>query len=158
MYEAQEILFRPFRLDVENQQLWRGSQHVSLRPKTFAVLRCLVKRAGRLVTKEELLDEVWPGTTVSDVVPIVCVRELRKALGDDAEAPRFIETLARRGYRFIAPVAAALLPQGSGVRGQGSEKKQQKVRQHFPQPTPDSRPRPPPLSVASPNSNDSTTC
>ena len=142
MYEAQEILFRPFRLDVENQQLWRGSRHVSLRPKTFAVLRCLVKRAGRLVTKEELLDEVWPGTTVSDVVPIVCVRELRKALGDDAEAPRFIETLARRGYRFIAPVAAALLPQGSGVRGQGSEKKQQKVRQHFPQRLPTRPPTP----------------
>jgi DNA-binding winged helix-turn-helix (wHTH) protein/predicted ATPase len=101
---AQEVIFRPFRLDVENEQLWRGSQLVSLRPKTFAVLRCLVERAGRLVSKEELLDTVWPGTTVSDVVPIVCVRELRKALGDDAEAPRFIETLARRGYRFIAPL------------------------------------------------------
>ena len=109
MYEAHEILFRSFRLDVENEQLWQGQQPVALRPKTFAVLRHLVQRAGRLVTKEELLNAVWPGTTVSDVVPIVCVRELRKALGDAAKAPRFIETLARRGYRFIAPLTTAPL-------------------------------------------------
>lgn len=121
MNEAQEVLFRPFRLDMANEQLWRGSQPITLRPKTFGVLRCLVERAGRLVSKEELLDTVWPDTTVSDVVPIVCVRELRKALGDDAEAPRFIETLVRRGYRFIAPLTSAqpvVSSQYSGVSRQ----------------------------------------
>ncbi|MGE0681473.1 MAG: AAA family ATPase [Candidatus Binatia bacterium] len=104
MQQAQDLFFRPFRLDVANERLWRRSREVSLRPKTFAVLRYLLEHADRLVTKEELLDTVWPDTSVSDVVPLVCIRELRKALGDEVEAPRFIETVPRRGYRFIAPV------------------------------------------------------
>ena len=138
MYEAQHILFRPFRLDVENEKLWHGSQPVLLRPKTFAVLRCLIERAGRLVSKEELLNTVWRGTTVSDVVPIVCVRELRKALGDDAEAPRFIETLARRGYRFIAPVAAAPLVVSSqySVDSRQEESQKSKIGEFFQAPSP----------------------
>jgi DNA-binding winged helix-turn-helix (wHTH) protein/tetratricopeptide (TPR) repeat protein len=107
MRHAPEVCFRAFRLDTANERLWRGTRKVILRPKTFAVLRYLVENAGRLVTKNELLDAVWPGTAVSDVVPIVCIRELRKALGDDADAPRFIETMSRRGYRFIAPLTAA---------------------------------------------------
>jgi DNA-binding winged helix-turn-helix (wHTH) protein/predicted ATPase len=109
MQQAQDLFFRSFRLDIANERLWRRSREVPLRPKTFAVLRYLLEHADRLVTKGELLDTVWPDTSVSDVVPLVCIRELRKALGDEAEAPRFIETVPRRGYRFIAPVTYALL-------------------------------------------------
>ncbi|NOT55768.1 MAG: AAA family ATPase [Deltaproteobacteria bacterium] len=105
MQREQSITFRPFRLDLESERLWCRSEPIALRPKTFAVLRHLLERAGRLVTKDELLDAVWPDTSVSDVVPIVCVRELRQALGDQAEAPTFIETVPRRGYRFIGKIS-----------------------------------------------------
>lgn len=95
------ISFPPFRLDPINEQLWRGSELLSVRPKPFAVLRTLVEHAGRLVTKADLLKAVWPDTRVSEGVLKRYVRELREVLGDEAEAPKFIETLARRGYRFI---------------------------------------------------------
>jgi DNA-binding winged helix-turn-helix (wHTH) protein/predicted ATPase len=78
---------------------------VALRPKAFRVLRHLVERPGVLVTKDELLDLVWPGVHVGDAVLKGCVREIRRALGDDPSAPRFIATVHGRGYRFIAPVA-----------------------------------------------------
>ncbi|MGO9055916.1 MAG: winged helix-turn-helix domain-containing protein [Candidatus Binataceae bacterium] len=97
-------LFPPFRLDAVNQQLWRGKKEVSLRPKTFDVLRYLVDHPGQLVTKAMLLDAVWPCVVVSDSMPATCVAELRRNLGDDARIPRFIETVHRRGYRFIAKV------------------------------------------------------
>ena len=96
--------FPPFRFDLLNQQLWRGEKELSLRPKTFEVLRYLVDRPGQLVTKAMLLDAVWPGLVVSDSMPATCVAELRRELGDDARTPQFIETVHRRGYRFIAQV------------------------------------------------------
>ena len=102
--DAELRVFPPFRLDPNNEQLWRGSQEVRLRRKTFAVLRHLVQRPGQLVTKAALLDAVWPDVSVSDSMPAISVRELRKALGDAAEKPRFIETVQGRGYRFIAEV------------------------------------------------------
>ena len=77
---------------------------ISLRRKTFDVLLCLVDHPGQLVTKAALLDAVWPGVMVSDSVPATCVAELRKALGDEAKVPRFIETVHGRGYRFLAKV------------------------------------------------------
>lgn len=98
------IRFPPFLLDAESGQLWRGTDPIPLRPKAYAVLRHLAERPGRLVTKDELLDAVWPGTHVSDGVLKVCVRELRQALGDTAKTPSFIETLHRRGYRFVGEV------------------------------------------------------
>jgi DNA-binding winged helix-turn-helix (wHTH) protein/tetratricopeptide (TPR) repeat protein len=102
---AEELrLFPPFRLDSNNEQLWRGSKEIRLRRKTFAVLRHLVEHPGQLVTKAALLDAVWPDVSVSDSMPAISVRELRKALGDAADTPRFIETVHGRGYRFIAEV------------------------------------------------------
>jgi DNA-binding winged helix-turn-helix (wHTH) protein len=100
-------LFPPFRLDLLNAQLWRGDQEISLRRKTFDVLRYLLDHPGQLVTKAALLDAVWAEVTVSDSMPAICVTELRKALGDQARIPRFIETVHRRGYRFIAKVTTA---------------------------------------------------
>ncbi|OLE73710.1 MAG: hypothetical protein AUG12_04155 [Acidobacteria bacterium 13_1_20CM_2_57_8] len=75
-----------------------------LRPKAFAVLDYLLGHPGRLVTKEELLNAVWPGTFVGEAVLKVAIRQVREALGDDPQSPRFIETAHRRGYRFIGPV------------------------------------------------------
>jgi predicted ATPase/DNA-binding winged helix-turn-helix (wHTH) protein len=96
--------FGPFRLDQANAGLWRAEQAVILRPKTFEILVHLVQHAGQLVTKEALLDAVWPETVVSDGVLKTSMNELRKALGETAKAPQWIATVHRRGYRFIAPV------------------------------------------------------
>src|SRR5262245_40158953 len=101
---GQLLRFPPFRLDPANACLWRGAKIVRLTPKAFSVLRCLAEHHGQLVTKDALLEAVWPGTVVGDAVLKVCVREIRKALGDRAGAPRFVGTIHRRGYRFLADV------------------------------------------------------
>jgi DNA-binding winged helix-turn-helix (wHTH) protein len=97
--------FADFRLDPDNACLWRGTQPIALTPKAFDVLHYLVTHADRLVTKDTLLDVVWPETAISDVVVRIAIGELRRALGDTAQAPRFIATVHRRGYRFVASVA-----------------------------------------------------
>src|SRR5262247_157350 len=101
---SRQLRFPPFRLDPDNAALWRGTKMLRLTPKAFAVLQCLVERHGQLVTKDVLLESVWPGIIVGDAVLKVCVREIRKALGDRVGAPRFVTTVHRRGYRFIADV------------------------------------------------------
>jgi class 3 adenylate cyclase/DNA-binding winged helix-turn-helix (wHTH) protein/predicted ATPase len=97
--------FADFRLDPDNACLWRGPQPVALTPKAFDVLHYLVTHPDRLVSKDTLLDAVWPETAISDAVMRIAIGELRRALGDTAQAPRFIATVHRRGYRFVAPVA-----------------------------------------------------
>jgi DNA-binding winged helix-turn-helix (wHTH) protein/predicted ATPase len=99
-----DILFPPFRLDPLGERLWQGDHEVRIRPKTFAVLRYLAERPGRLVSTAELLRTVWANVAVTDVMPRLCIRELRAALGDDSRSPRFIETRPGRGYQFVAPV------------------------------------------------------
>ena len=99
--------FPPFHLDRLNAQLWRGEEKISLRRKTFDVLLYLVDHAGQLVTKAALLDAIWSEVSVSDSMPAICIGELRKALGDEAKIPRFIETVHGRGYRFVAKVTSA---------------------------------------------------
>jgi DNA-binding winged helix-turn-helix (wHTH) protein/predicted ATPase len=101
MEKRESLEFPPFRLDVRGEQLWRGANVIALRPKTFAVLRYLVEHPNQLVTKDTLLDTVWAETVVGDTVLKSCIRELREVLGDDAQTPRFIATVHRRGYRFI---------------------------------------------------------
>jgi len=98
------LLFPPFRIDPANAQLWRGEEEISLRRKSFDVLRYLIDHPGELVTKAMLLEAIWAGVNVSDSMPANCVAEIRSALGDDANTPRFIQTVHRRGYRFIAQV------------------------------------------------------
>ena len=100
--DAQQTTFGPFRFDETNECLWRGSQAIPLRPKAFAVLKYLISHKGVLVTKQQLLNDVWPRTYVSEAVLKDCIRQLRHALNDDAKSPQFIETSHRRGYRFIA--------------------------------------------------------
>jgi DNA-binding winged helix-turn-helix (wHTH) protein/predicted ATPase len=98
------IIFDPFCLDLINECLWDGTQAIKLRPKAFAVLDYLLGRPGQLVTKDELLNAVWPGTFVGEGVLKVSIRQLREALEDDPKSPRFIETAHRRGYRFIGQI------------------------------------------------------
>ena len=105
--------FPPFRLDGVNQCLWRRvngaeDQRLLLTPKAFSVLRYLLERAGQLVTQDELLEAVWSDTYVQPEVVKSHIRDLRKMLDDDPKNPQFIETLPRRGYRFIATVADEL--------------------------------------------------
>ncbi|MGH9308604.1 MAG: alpha/beta fold hydrolase [Vicinamibacterales bacterium] len=104
------LTFAGFRLDAVSGHLYCGSDPVPLTPKAFSLLSFLVGDAGRLVSKQELLDAVWPGVFVGDAVLKSTIREVRKALGDDPHAPRFIETAHRRGYRFIAPIAQEVWP------------------------------------------------
>jgi DNA-binding winged helix-turn-helix (wHTH) protein len=98
--------FDRFDLDEANASLLRDGQAVSLAPTPFAVLCALVRQPGALLTKNALLDEVWGHQFVSESVLKTVISELRTTLEDNARQPRFIETVSRRGYRFIAPTAA----------------------------------------------------
>jgi len=100
-------LFAPFRLDPANQCLWREQARIPMAPKVFDVLRYLVENGGRLVSQQELLDAVWPEAFVQPEILRKYILEIRKALGDPPNHPVFIETLPKRGYRFIAPVSEA---------------------------------------------------
>ena len=93
----------PVRIDLAREVVWRGEVARRLTPKAFAVLRYLVTHPGRVVTRDELWQAVWPGLVVGEAALNVCIRELRQVLGDDPQAPQFIETVHRRGYRFIGP-------------------------------------------------------
>jgi predicted ATPase/DNA-binding winged helix-turn-helix (wHTH) protein len=96
--------FANFRLDISNACVWRDNTQLSLSPKPFAVLQYLVEHPGRLVTHDELLDALWPDTYVQPQVLRTYVLDLRKLLGDDAGDPRFIQTVPKRGYYFVARV------------------------------------------------------
>ena len=96
--------FQSFRLDTANQCLWRGQERVPIAPKAFDVLRYLVENPGRLVTQDEVLEKLWPDTYVNPEVFRKYILDIRKILGDRPDKPEFIETVTKRGYRFIAPV------------------------------------------------------
>lgn len=96
------IRFGDFSLDRSEAVLRCGEVAVPLQPRCFDLLAFLAAHPGQLVTRDRLFAEVWPDVTVGDEALTQAVKELRKALGDDAASPRFIETVPRRGYRFIA--------------------------------------------------------
>ncbi len=97
--------FKRFRLVIASGVLTRDGEPVSLAPTAFGTLVVLVRRAGQTVTKDELMAAVWPRSFVSEESVTQCVYALRRALGDDPAHPRYIATLSKRGYRFVAPVA-----------------------------------------------------
>jgi DNA-binding winged helix-turn-helix (wHTH) protein/tetratricopeptide (TPR) repeat protein len=107
--------FGPFQLDVAERRLSRGSEVIPLRLKVFDTLRVLVENAGRLVTKQELLDAIWPETTVEENNLNHNVSVLRKALGEKATGQQYIETVPRVGYRFVAAVEIAELQHEASV-------------------------------------------
>jgi DNA-binding winged helix-turn-helix (wHTH) protein len=106
MQAEQELRFGPYRFTPQTGQLWRGKHEVKLTPKALALLHTLVTRSGQVVTKDELFHAVWPDTVVSDDALTSCMQELRRALGEDARQPRYIETVHRRGFRFIGKVVS----------------------------------------------------
>lgn len=118
-----EIFFPPFRLDVTAERLWHEQREIPLRPKTFAILRYLVENSGRLVKKEDLLHAVWGDTQVSEDGLRDYLREIRQALGDDASAPRFVETVRGRGYRFLPVIRTQPVP-SSGFQGPSEQAKE----------------------------------
>ena len=96
--------FGPFRLDPTTESLWRDEVLLPLPPKPLAVLAYLVAHAGQVVSKETLLEAVWPNTAVTEGVLKTCLGQIRQVLGETARTPQYIATLYRRGYRFVAPV------------------------------------------------------
>ena len=96
-----EIRFGPFFLGCEPARLKRGEDVVKLRPKSLDVLCYLAQRPGQLVSKKELLTQVWTGRVISDTGLRMCIGEIRAALRDDADAPHYLETVVGQGYRFL---------------------------------------------------------
>jgi predicted ATPase/DNA-binding winged helix-turn-helix (wHTH) protein len=96
--------FPPYRFDPATETLWSGRRRKSLRPRAAALLHYLIEHAGEVVAQEELLAALWPGVKVGPGVLKVYVWEIRQALRDRQSAPRFVETVPRRGYRWIAPL------------------------------------------------------
>jgi TolB-like protein/Tfp pilus assembly protein PilF len=97
--------FEPYRFEPATGRLWSGQREVRLTPKASAVLATLLAHAGQPVTKEQLFAAVWGKVVVGDAALTKCIRELRRALDDDAKQPRMIETRHRRGYRFVGSLA-----------------------------------------------------
>src|SRR6185295_1126247 len=100
--------FGDFTLDIDQRVLLREGKPLALTPKVFDTLLILVENSGQIVEKEELMRRLWPNTFVEEGNLTVNIQQLRKSLSDDARDPRYVATIARRGYRFIADVEAIL--------------------------------------------------
>ena len=100
------LRFGPFDLDSKSGELRRDGEVIKLQPQPLKVLALLVRHSGEVVTREEIRQQVWSGDTFVDFGQSLnfCIRQIREALGDDAETPQYIQTLPRRGYRFLLPV------------------------------------------------------
>jgi DNA-binding winged helix-turn-helix (wHTH) protein len=101
------LAFRVFEVDAADGELRRGGRPVKMRDQSFRILVFLLEHSGEVVTREELRAVLWPSDTFVDFDHSLntAVMKLRDALGDSADTPLYIETLPKRGYRFIAPVA-----------------------------------------------------
>src|SRR4029450_1626671 len=106
--EKRLMRFGSFELDLQSRELRNGSTTVRLQEQPFEILRLMLERAGDVVTRDELRQRLWPNGTFVDFEHSLnaAIKRLRAALGDDADHPMFVETLPRRGYRFIAPLAS----------------------------------------------------
>jgi DNA-binding winged helix-turn-helix (wHTH) protein len=109
------VRFGVFQLDVQAGQLLRNGRVVRLKPQPFKLLQLLVSRAGDVVTREEIRDSLWGSDTFVDFEQGVnsAIKQVREALGDDADRPLYLETLPKRGYRFTAQIDA---PKGTPPR------------------------------------------
>ncbi|AMK24653.1 transcriptional regulator [Sphingobium sp. SJ10-10] len=118
---ARILRFDAFQLDCDNRQLRKDGLPIALGSRYFDALALLVSRGGELVTKDVFMEQVWHGIPVTDEALTQCIRTLRRALGDDAANPRFIETVPKHGYRFVAEQSHQLPKsprlQGSHVAG-----------------------------------------
>jgi DNA-binding winged helix-turn-helix (wHTH) protein len=100
------VRFSVFEVDLDAGELFKQGRKVKLQGQRFDLLAALMERPGEVVTREELKEKVWPSDTIVDFDQGLnrAVNKIREALGDSAQSPQFLETLPRRGYRFIAPV------------------------------------------------------
>src|SRR6516165_6335034 len=113
------ISFGPFAFDPQNRLLWRDGAEIALPPRVLGVLETLIERPGEVVPRQELLDRVWKDAFVTDTSLAEAVSVLRQALGDDPQAPTYVQTVHRRGYRFVAPVERGQTAAEAGAeRGQ----------------------------------------
>ena len=108
------VRFDRFTLDTARRQLTRGGESVHLSPKAFALLALLVERQPAAVSKQDLDDLVWPGTHVSSGSLTVAIAEVRSALGDRAQQPKYVRTIPRFGYAFCGTLAGREEPSTSG--------------------------------------------
>jgi len=104
------IRFGPYRIDPDGPRLCKGDEPVRLQPRPLAVLSYLAARPGTVIGRDELIQQVWAGTYVTKAVLKVAVRAIREALGDETNAPRYVETVGREGYRFIAEASGTSPP------------------------------------------------
>jgi DNA-binding winged helix-turn-helix (wHTH) protein len=109
------IRFHDFQVNLETGELWKAGVRLKLQDQPFKVLAALLQRPGQIVTREELRQSIWPEESFGDFDHAInlAVAKLRGSLGDSADVPHLIETLPRRGYRFIAPVESELASRGS---------------------------------------------
>src|ERR1700732_2194409 len=112
------VHFGEFKLDLRTRELRSNGNRSYLQEQPFQVLAVLLARPGQLITRDELMKQLWPSDTFVDFDRSLnkAVNRLREALDDSAEQPRFIETVPRRGYRFIGPVAPSGEPAGEDAR------------------------------------------
>ena len=103
------LRFGDYELDTEAEQLMKAGRVVRLQPKPFRLLYLLANQSGRLVTREEIRATLWTGDTFVDFEQGVnfAVKQVRNALGEDADHPVYLQTVPKRGYRFLAPVSTA---------------------------------------------------
>jgi Tol biopolymer transport system component/DNA-binding winged helix-turn-helix (wHTH) protein len=125
------VSFGPFDVDLRAGELRRNGSKVRLQEQPFQILAMLLERPGEVVRREELRNRLWPADTFVDFDHGLnaAVKRLRDALGDSAENPRFVETLARRGYRFVAPVAGR--PSGTDLHAKAENVPARSARRHF---------------------------
>jgi len=118
MSERATILrFDVFELDTGSGELRKNGDRIKLPPQPFRVLELLVRRGGEVLTRAEIRERIWCDSFVDFEQGLnFCVRQIREALGDTADAPRYIETLPRRGYRFLLPVETPVAPEPPTVR------------------------------------------
>src|ERR1022692_750995 len=122
--EAGLLRFGVFEVDLAAGELRKNGARIRLQEQPFQVLTLLLQNAGQVVTRDDLREKIWPADTFVDFDHSLntAVNKIREALGDSASSPRFVETLARRGYRFVAPVdgvatiAAGATPENLGTR------------------------------------------
>src|SRR5215204_401696 len=119
------LQFKDFTIDTDEKVLLREGMPVALAPKVFETLLVLIESPGRIVLKKELMKRLWPDTFVEDANLTFNIQQLRKSLGDNARSPIYIQTIARRGYRFIAAVEPL-----SSDNGEGQNTEPQVARVH----------------------------
>ena len=130
------LRFAVFEVDPAAGELRKNGNRIRLQEQPFQILVSLLDRAGEVVTREELREKLWPADTFVDFDHSLntAIAKLREALGDSASNPRYVETLARRGYRFLAPVQTArkrrrrIPPSAAAKRGPGGDPGRPSIR------------------------------